>query len=172
MHKILLVNRLFGAGQQQYPVCGISTKVYGQAHYSAEHRGLVFEMSAAEYEAVAFDIVGNTNKVAGQVWVPVVLEEKADPLLGEDLKILQQRAREAGINSFGMTKVAIIAALNAADPTKPKPRCDGRGCNAVATQRAREFHFCDAHAPLDAEDMPGREPRKEPAPAVTEPALA
>lgn len=71
--KVLLVNNQLAGAHNIYPVCGKSTKCYGQAT-NVPGKGLVFEMSIADYGRDKADIVGST--APGQQWVP---EFVADP---------------------------------------------------------------------------------------------
>jgi hypothetical protein len=67
-YSVLLVQR--GISSQTHPVSGKSGKLYGNAVYSGKDGGVVFQMTQADYEAAADDILGNT--AAGQQWVPKV----------------------------------------------------------------------------------------------------
>jgi hypothetical protein len=89
-YHVILVNRYFGGSHQQFPVSGKSGKLYGHAALDAAKGGLVFKMSAEDYEKDKFDIVGNER--AGHQWVPEFVAEPS----AEAPPTVEQPSEETG----------------------------------------------------------------------------
>lgn len=129
MHRVRLINRAASHGQTGFPVCGISTKNYGQSALRPEFNGFVFEMSLEDYDRDKFDLIGNPDYQ--QQWVPEFIEvqaavapESEEPIRDPELvaintlrkeKSLRERAKAAGVWKKGMTEEQIKEALGFPD---------------------------------------------------------
>jgi hypothetical protein len=107
MYRVRLINKSFrpAVNNQPLQVSGISGNVYGQSFYEPAHMGMVFLMSLTDYERVKFDLIGNI--FAGQQWVPEFFEDDSD-----SWPRVIERARAKGVFKVGMSKKAVLEALN------------------------------------------------------------
>jgi hypothetical protein len=132
MHKVRLINRVASHGRTLFPVCGVSTKNYGQAVLRPEFQGFVFEMPLEDYERDKFDIIGQTQ--FQQIWVPEFVlsgatndgDMRERPALQSESsapptqkprkeKTLIERAKSAGVWRTGMSDEEIKVALGFPD---------------------------------------------------------
>lgn len=114
MHYVLLINREVGLSQDIYPVCGKSTKCYGQATLDHNRRAVAFKMSIEDYERDKWDILGNRGFL--QIWVPeFVVEPDAAPALPVKLNLddmkwheLVKLGQNMGVYKVGQTRLRVI----------------------------------------------------------------